>query len=205
MMWRFPAARVLSASERLYRFLLHVYPAAYRREYGPLMIQAYHDLCHSVYRQRGMAGLAPLWVRLSTDLATSAVGQHLDALREGGRVMTKREHALAIIAATFPLAIGLGLSLINPGFVSHLFANSSAQPWGWVIVAAVFILSGMAYLSQRKAFELAGRADSSDRAFSRPIVRNLLRAGGIALFVLPAILLVVLGPAIMVLLEAGYY
>jgi hypothetical protein len=205
MMCRLCTTPILSASERLYRFLLYVYPAMYRREYGPPMTQAYRDLCHSAYRQRGMAGLASLWIRLSADLLASAIGQHLDVLREGGRIMTNREHALAIIAATFPLAIGLGLSLINPGFVSHLFAKSSAQPWGWVIIAAVFVLSGMAYLSQRKAFALAGRADSSNRTIGRPIVRNLLRAGSIVLFVLPAILLVVLGPAFIVLLEAGYY
>jgi hypothetical protein len=52
-MLRFLFDSVLSASERVYRLLLFVYPPAYRREYGPPMIQAYRDLCRNSYRQRG--------------------------------------------------------------------------------------------------------------------------------------------------------
>ena len=62
MMPRSRTATILRASERLYAFLFFVYPPAYRREYGPLMIQIYRDLCRDGYRQRGMAGIVPLWV-----------------------------------------------------------------------------------------------------------------------------------------------
>jgi hypothetical protein len=108
----FPLASVLSASERVYRLLLFVYPAAYRREYGPPMIQAYRDLCWNSYRQRGMVGLGSLWLRLLADLFTSSIQQHLDALR-GGRIMTEQEHAQATVAVTWPLSMvgRLGLYL----------------------------------------------------------------------------------------------
>lgn len=43
--------------------------------------------------------------------------------------MTKKEHILAIVAATLPLAIWLPLGLVNPRFASRMFVNSSAQPW----------------------------------------------------------------------------
>lgn len=201
----FPFASVLSAFERLYRLLLFFYPPAFRREYGPLMMQAYRDLCRDLYRQRGVAGLVSLWFRLLADLVASAIGQYLEALREkGGRFMTKREHFLAIVAAALPLALWLVLGVANPHFMSRMFVNSSAQPWGWIMVAAVFILVAMAYFAQRRAFELAGRPDSSTRAVGRPMVRDVLRLGSIALLVLPAILLVLLGPVVMILLEAGY-
>lgn len=194
---------VLSASERSYRLLLFVYPPAYRREYGPLMAQAYRDLCRESYRQRGIVGLISLWFRLLADLATSAFRQHLDALQAGGSIMTKKEHFLAIVAATVPLVLWLVLGVVNPRFVSRMFVNSSAQPWGWIMIAAVFILMGLAYFSQRKAFELASQLNDSSRAAGRPIARDVLRGGSIALFVLPAILLVILGPAVMMLLESG--
>ena len=118
--------------------------------------------------------------------------------------MTKKEHFLAIIAATVPLGLWLVLGVVNPRFVSRMFVNSSAQPWGWIMIAAVFILMGLAYFSQRKAFELASRPDAPNRAAGRPVVRDVLRGGSIALFVLPAILLVLLGPAVMMLLESGF-
>jgi hypothetical protein len=204
MMLRFPFASVLSASERLYRLLLFVYPPAYRREYGALMRQAFRDLCRNSYRQRGMLGLVLLWFRLLADLVPSSIGQHLDLLREGGYLMSKKEHARAIVAATLPLTLGLFLGLVNPRFVSRMFVTSSAQPWGWIMIASVFILVGMAYFFQRKAFEIEGRPDSSHRAIARPTRQALVRVGSIALFVLPAILLVVLGPAIMTFLDAGF-
>ncbi len=111
-MLRFPFASILSVSARVYRLLLFVYPAAYRREYGPPMIQVYRDLCRNSYQQRGMVGLLSLWLRLLADLLTSSIGQHLDSLREA-ILVTKREHVQAIIAATLPLSVvgQLGLYL----------------------------------------------------------------------------------------------
>jgi hypothetical protein len=203
MMLRFPTASVLSACERLYRLLLFVYPPAYRREYGPLMQQTYRDLCRHSYRQSGMPGLVRLWFRLLADLVPSCIGQHIDALRGGGYFMTKKEHARAVVAAALPLALGLFLGLVNPGFVGRMFVASSAQPWGWIMTAAVFILAGMAYVCQRRAFELIARPDASSGAVTRPVLRDLVRVGSVALFVLPAIFLVVFGPAIMTILEAG--
>jgi hypothetical protein len=194
---------VPSKGERLYRLLLFVYPPGYRREYGPLMVQAYRDLCRDSYRRRGVVGLVPLWVRLFADLATSAVTQHLDASREGDRIMTKTEHARAIVAAALPLALWLVLGAVNPRFASRMFADSPAQPLGWIMAAGVIILVTLAYFAQRKALQLTESPSPSGRAAGRPATRGILRAGSIALFVLPAILLVVLGPAIMTLLDAG--
>jgi hypothetical protein len=194
---------IQSASEGLYRRLLFLYPAQYRREYGPLMTQAYRDLCRDSCQQRGTAGLVLLWFRLLADLVTSALRQHLDELREGDSIMTKKEHFLAIIAATVPLVLWLVLGVVNPSFTSRMFIKSSAQPWGWIMIAAVFILMSLAYFSQRKAIELSNRPNASKPGAGRHVVRDLLRGGSIALFILPAILLVLLGPAIMMLLESG--
>jgi hypothetical protein len=201
MMPRYPFARVLSASERLYHFFLWAYPPAYRREYGHLMAQAYRDLCRDAYRQKGMASVVALWSRVLADLATSSTAQHLDALRKGSPMMTKKEHVLAIVAAVLPLGLWAALGLLNPRFARHMFARSPAQPWGWIMVAAVFVLVGLAYFGQRKAFELTSQPGSSSQAARRRVLRNALRASIGALFVLPAVLLVVLGPAIMMVLS----
>ncbi len=118
-MLRFPFASVLSASERVYRLLLFVYPPAYRREYGPPMIQAYRDLCRNAYRQRGMVGLVSLWLRLLADLFTSSIGQHLEAVREGC-IMTEKEHVETTVAATLALSVVGWLGLYLQGVLNMM-------------------------------------------------------------------------------------
>lgn len=106
-MRRLSSAPVLSASERVYRFLLFLYPRAFRREYGAPMVQAYRDLRRRAVRQGGMVGLVglvALWLRLLVDLFSSATGQHVDALREKGEILLDRERAPATAAAPVPLS-----------------------------------------------------------------------------------------------------
>jgi serine/threonine protein kinase len=68
----------LKVSDRLYRTLLIVYPAQYRREYGPLMAQVFRDLCRDVGRRGGAWGFFVLWIRTLADLAITAVAEHLE-------------------------------------------------------------------------------------------------------------------------------
>jgi hypothetical protein len=44
---------LIAFSTRLYRLLLTLYPQAHRREYGPLMVQAFRDLCRDAQRSGG--------------------------------------------------------------------------------------------------------------------------------------------------------
>jgi hypothetical protein len=63
-------------SARLYQALLHLYPTAFRKEYGWLMAQAFGDCCHRVVRQLGPAGLIPLWGQTIIDILVSAITEH---------------------------------------------------------------------------------------------------------------------------------
>jgi hypothetical protein len=137
-MLRLSSATVLSASERVYRLLLFVYPSVYRREYGPQMIQAYRDLCRNSVRQRGMVGLASLWLRLLADLCTSSIGQHLDALREGRCIMTEKEHVQAMVAATLTLSIAGRLVLTLQGVQNMIRRRFS------LVLATVLVLCACA-------------------------------------------------------------
>lgn len=187
MRQHFPAAGVLSLTERLYRLLLFAYPPAHRREYGPLMAQAFRDLCRNSYQRGGVVGLGELWFRIVTDTVTSSIAEHLYALK-GDSMMTQKQHGWAIASALLPLGLWLVLGLVNPGFAGLLFAPSSSQPIGWLMAVAIFALAGLAYFVQRKGFESANR-----RA----------RVGSLVLLVLPAILLVLFGPAVIRLLNIG--
>jgi predicted permease len=57
--------------ERLYRALLHLYPASFRRRYGAEML--------AFYRERRRAGGARVWPRVFLDLILSAAAEHLRA------------------------------------------------------------------------------------------------------------------------------
>lgn len=65
-----------SQSERLYARLLALYPARFRRQYGPLMLQLFRDQ----YRDARVAGqrrhLGALWWRVGAELAQTAGAEH---------------------------------------------------------------------------------------------------------------------------------
>lgn len=199
-----PPTAILSAAENAYRLLLFVYPATHRREYGTLMVQVFRDLCRDSYRQKGLLGLVQLWVHVLTDAAVTAAVEHSYALKKGEKLMTKKQHRLAVFLTGYPLGLWLMLLLINPNYATRMIAPTSAQPVGWMMTAAVFILLGIAYITQRKGFVVLNQPDSSDWVVSGTTLQRMLFVGGTALFVLPAMFLILLGPAIVMALEAGF-
>ena len=217
---------VLWFAERLYHILLFVYPAEHRRAYGSLMAQLFRDLGRDAYREHGLTGLMRLWSRVLVDTAVSATVEHLHALQEGGYRMTRRQHGMVLSLAGLRLGLGMLLYLINPAFVGQMFAPNAAQPAGWIMVAAVFTLVGTAYVVQRRVVLLSRTPDASGQADRgrasriawtvllgpfRSIALNGYRGKGfvfacsVLLLVWPAALLVLLGPAIVTVLNAGLY
>ena len=66
-----------SPSERLYARLLGLYPARYRREYGPLMRQLFRDLLRDTRDQRRGWAVAGLWLRVVAELGVTASREHV--------------------------------------------------------------------------------------------------------------------------------
>jgi hypothetical protein len=83
-----PPAHILKLSDRLYRRLLTAYPAAYRREYGALLVQLCRDQCRDAYRRGGNFGVASLWPHLLFDLIESSAHEQLTQL-ERNAIMNK--------------------------------------------------------------------------------------------------------------------
>ena len=194
-MSRISSKNALLLTEQLYRILLFVYPVTHRREYGPLMVQLFGDLCRDSYREKGFIGLVKLWSHVLTDTAVTATVEHFYALQEGGQLMTRKQHWMVLSLAGLPLELGVLLYLINPAFIGQMFRLNAAQPVGWMMVAAVFILVGTAYVVQRRIMVL----------LNGHYGKGLLFACSILLLVCPAMLLVVFGPAVVTVLRAGLY
>ena len=66
----------ISFSTRLYRFLLRLYPAAFRLEYETELVCVFRDACRAAYRRGGAAGLIGVWVETLPDLLVSALDEH---------------------------------------------------------------------------------------------------------------------------------
>ncbi len=105
--------RWIAFSERVYRVLLHLYPADYRQEYGGLMTQLFRDVCHERLRRQGWAGVALWWCRTCFDLGLTVIEQ-------------RRKVRLMISRATF--VHFAGLLLILGGALNVLAAFSQFQP-----------------------------------------------------------------------------
>lgn len=60
----------------LYRLLLAAYPAPFREEYGPAMLQVFRDTVRAEHRRRGLWGLLVVWLWTLVDFSVSVVRQH---------------------------------------------------------------------------------------------------------------------------------
>jgi hypothetical protein len=72
---------ILPIAERVYHASLFIYPEEHRREYGPLMVQVFRDLCRDMYQRRGMLGLVKLWSHVLLDTTVTAVAEHAYELK----------------------------------------------------------------------------------------------------------------------------
>jgi hypothetical protein len=186
------ACRVLLLAEGVYRVLLLAYPAEHRNEYGPLMVQLFRDRCRDIRRRGGNWGLVQLWGRVLKDTIITSIDEHLDELKERSWRMTRRQQILSAVCALGPLALWAGLFTINPAFESRVFTN----PLGWCIAATALLLLSLGYIFQRGVFTRSNVADASHLLVRKPALRIAALGGTIVFLVLPALILIVLGPAI---------
>jgi hypothetical protein len=68
---------ILTSSVRVYRALLAAYPATFRREYGPHMLQVFRDSCLRTFAERGTAGMFRLWAITLFDFLHTMFEQHI--------------------------------------------------------------------------------------------------------------------------------
>lgn len=68
---------LVALSGLAYQLLLVAYPARFRGEYGPHMVQAFRDCCLRALRQGGPPGILRLWSLTLADWLKSVIDQHL--------------------------------------------------------------------------------------------------------------------------------
>ena len=150
-------------STQLYRALLLVYPASFRRAYGDEMAHAFRDLCRDAQRTSGAGGVLALWPGALRDLLLAASAEHV-----GGLTMLRVTLILSLAApALFALdnlvylvwAVSLGdppafmTDVAIYGFVAWLglavlawlvgaFVAARQGRWGWFALALFLPYAG---------------------------------------------------------------
>ena len=105
---------VVSTSVYLYRWLIFLYPASFRRNYGEEMVQLFRDLCWDEMRQgEGFLGLLKMWFCVLAELRATTREQHLLA----GSYYRFRRTRTRVLLATMSTVFLLGgwLFLLNGG------------------------------------------------------------------------------------------
>ena len=69
--------RLLWASERVYRWLVEVYPKEFRSEYGQEMVQAFRDRCREELSRGRISGVIGLWGHTVLDFAVTVSIEHM--------------------------------------------------------------------------------------------------------------------------------
>ena len=141
-----------SASERLYAGLLALYPARYRREYGPLMAQLFRDLLRDTRWQVGSGGnaarargLAALWLRVAAELGVTAAREHIAEMERcimEASARTGRRFDPAAVMGMLLAAIAVASGLLAKVVILEL-GGSVAQATGLAValnLSAAFIM-----------------------------------------------------------------
>lgn len=105
-------ANVPTWADRLYAALLRIYPASFREEYAGEMRAAFRSRWREERRERGLLGVARLWIAVLLDTLATAVRSQGEMLardvRYGWRSLTGRPSWSFTAAALLTLALGIG-------------------------------------------------------------------------------------------------
>ena len=163
---RRPTRRALRISDRLYRRLVRLYPAAYRQEYGEPMAQLFRDCCAAECSVSGYRGLALTWWRALAELVPSLLREYRQEWSTGApRAVTPR--ARRSLAIALHQARSAGRREITP---DDVLRGLSAEPEG----VAGRVLRGLP--ASRPSSALSGSAPARLLRGSRRATAGLLRS-----------------------------
>ena len=92
------ARRPVTASERLFTFLVRLFPSEFRERFGDEMASVFHDQCCAARARAGRRGVAALWLRTIPAVVQAAAIERHEAWRAVPRD-PRRESMLATLVA----------------------------------------------------------------------------------------------------------
>ena len=125
-----------SGALRLYGWLLELYPAEFRQEYGREMAMVFQER-HAQAAADGLLALAALWVSVCKDTAWNATAVHVDIARRDVRFAWRglcRDKAFTWSAGA-TLTLGIGAALTGVAIVSAVLLRPMPYPDATSIIA----------------------------------------------------------------------
>ena len=118
---------MLGISDRLYRWMVGLYPKEFRSEFGSEMIQSFRDDCRGELREGSLLNLSLFWGRTLLDFVTSAPIEYL-----------KRRQTMNVMEKDLRWDVNYGLQM--------LFKHSMlVLKYSFLCAAAVFVLFVLAH------------------------------------------------------------
>ena len=112
---------------RLYRLLLHLYPASFRREFGAELRQAFAARRREAH---GVAGVALLWAETVPEVIGNAAAVHWDILRQDLRFARRSLARARGFAVTAVVVTALGVGATAAAFSVTDFVLIRPLPFG---------------------------------------------------------------------------
>lgn len=101
---------LINIATSIYKLSLYLYPASFRREFGPEMVLTFRDKSLFEQEQRGTAALPLLWIAFFFDLISTALQERL-------------QEVYAMSAANFGRIAGAGAGLAGIYWIAILLAD----------------------------------------------------------------------------------
>ena len=95
-------------SIEFYGLLQKAYPAGFRREYGPQMLQVFRDCCRTAVHRSGPPGLAQLWALTLFDWFKTVIEERLNQATEMTLAKWIRLSGWGLLIGPLALFIGMG-------------------------------------------------------------------------------------------------
>jgi hypothetical protein len=146
-----PASNVDSLHLRVYRFLLRLYPRAFRDEYSAPIVQLFNDQLRDSTREGGGISIAGLWFAAVRDLTTNSIKVRFEQMSNVS-MMRSSFLLLAAVAALGTMfgggAVGLLLlvGLIGGAIYQRqaLFVAPGLSFSPWLFVVAGLLITAVA-------------------------------------------------------------
>jgi hypothetical protein len=187
----------MSRHARVYRALLHLYPASFRREYADEMTRLFEDQLRDARSAGGVEAIVRLWAQSTVDVLVTAPGQHIRRQERVPRPVgppgvgmeepPARSSALPrILFGLLPVGLQLAIAIAAPGFSDPVFDNPpgiAGLPAGVVLLALAMVWTAIGAVVLLKPRSTAGVI------------------GALVIFVAPASLIVLFGPALILIVQ----
>lgn len=126
---------------KLFSILLHLYPAAFRDEFGEELLAVFTEKCVDA-RQSGWMAWLSVWVNELAELPWNLFIEYWLLLRgrnaNGGFDMNVLPEKKAVVTILIPFILGIALWILNPAYMNKLFTTSLGLLF---IICVVLILA----------------------------------------------------------------